>query len=166
MFDFGELQTNPGGYYFSLIDIETLGRWTLPQDGSGSYVISFRTDNGNAPATCVQTMLWGSPNNTGGDPDGPGWQGPFQIEYNECYDYTIGACPDPLGGMAQFWGTREDPPGDRADFNGDGFTDTRDVTAFLAAWAVCAPEADCNHDRQCDTRDVLCYLSLWAECRD
>ncbi|VAX39803.1 hypothetical protein MNBD_PLANCTO03-1709 [hydrothermal vent metagenome] len=166
MIDLGELATNPGYYYYSLIDIETLGRWTLPQDGSGSYAIKFLTDNGNQPATCVQTMYWGSPNNTGGDPDGPGWQGPYQIEYDECYDLTFGVCPDPLGGMAQFWGTRENPPGDRADFNGDGLTDTRDVMAFLVAWAACAPETDCTRDGLCDTRDVLCYLELWAECRD
>ena len=175
MIDLGELPENPGSYYLASIDLSVIGRWTLPQDGSGSYAILYLTDDGTQPATCAQPMLWGSPNNAGGDPDGPGSQGPMQFDDangdgqhdpSECFDYTFGICPDPLGGMAQFWGTREHPPGNRADFNGDGMTNTRDVIAFLAAWSACATDADCDADGQCTSLDVLCYLERWIECRD
>jgi hypothetical protein len=170
MFDLGELECNPVNYYFELFDISAIGRWTLPPSGRGSYAVMFLTDDGEALASCAQPMLWG---NTGG----PGWQGPEQIDDDapldgthelptECYTYSFGVCPDPLGGMAQFWGERLEPPGNRADFDGDGEADTRDVIAFLSAWRSCATGADCDVDGGCNSLDVLCYLDLWVTCRD
>jgi T5SS/PEP-CTERM-associated repeat protein len=49
-----------------------------------------------------------------------------------------------------------------ADFNGDGVVDTRDVLAFLNAWAYRDPSADCDANRVIDTRDVLCFLNAWS----
>jgi len=49
-----------------------------------------------------------------------------------------------------------------ADFNGDGVVDTRDVLAFLNAWAAGDPRADINGDGVIDTRDVLAFLNLWT----
>ncbi|MBK7406028.1 MAG: hypothetical protein IPJ41_15795 [Phycisphaerales bacterium] len=173
--DFGDLVCNPGHYYYARIDISLIGRWSLPSSGKGSYGIAYLTDDGALPATCAQPMLWGSHNNLG-DPDGPGEQGPNQFDDIEpadgthdpgieCYDYAA-ECPNPLGAMAQFWGERLDPPGNRADFDGDGFADTRDFIAFLRAWRVCDPEADCTANGRCDSADVLCFLDTWATCRD
>ncbi len=48
------------------------------------------------------------------------------------------------------------------DFNNDGVVDTRDVLAFLNAWAAGDPEADANGDGVIDTRDVLAFLNLWT----
>jgi len=48
-----------------------------------------------------------------------------------------------------------------ADFNGDGVVDTRDVLAFLNAWASGDGAADINGDGVVDTRDVLAFLNLW-----
>lgn len=48
-----------------------------------------------------------------------------------------------------------------ADFNGDGEVDTRDVLAFLNAWADGDSRADVNGDGVVDTRDVLEFLNLW-----
>ncbi len=49
------------------------------------------------------------------------------------------------------------------DFNRDGEVDTRDVLAFLNAWAANDPEADFNADGIIDTRDVLAFLNAWTE---
>ncbi|MBK7405572.1 MAG: VCBS repeat-containing protein [Phycisphaerales bacterium] len=48
-----------------------------------------------------------------------------------------------------------------ADFNGDGAVDTRDVLAFLNAWAASDASSDCDGNGVVDTRDVLCFLNLW-----
>ncbi len=172
-FDFGLLSCNPGGYYFTNLDISSVGVWALPDTGKGSYAVAFLTDNGLSPATCAQTLLWGASNNAGGDPDGPGEQGPMQLdddnnnqthEADECIDYTLGVCPDPLGTLIQFWGTRENPPL-RGDFDHNGIVDTRDVLAFLTAWNNCDPASDCNVDGECNTQDVTCFLNGWTMCR-
>jgi len=55
------------------------------------------------------------------------------------------------------------PPDDcEADFDGDGQADTRDVLAFLNAWAAGDPSADFNGDGIVDTRDVLAFLNVWT----
>lgn len=48
------------------------------------------------------------------------------------------------------------------DFNEDGAVDTRDVLAFLNAWAAGESRADANEDGVVDTRDVLFFLNLWT----
>jgi outer membrane protein assembly factor BamB len=48
-----------------------------------------------------------------------------------------------------------------ADFNGDGLVDTRDVLAFLNAWAAGDSSADANGDGTIDTRDVIAFLNVW-----
>jgi hypothetical protein len=56
-----------------------------------------------------------------------------------------------------------------ADFNNDNTTDTRDVIAFLAAWAAqrggdCSDNdctADITGDGLVDSRDVVAFLNLW-----
>lgn len=49
-----------------------------------------------------------------------------------------------------------------ADFNGDGFVDTRDVVAFLNAWVSGDDSADWNQDGLVDSRDFLAFLNAWV----
>lgn len=50
-----------------------------------------------------------------------------------------------------------------ADFNEDGFTDMRDVLAFLNLWQTGAPAADFNNDGVVDSRDILDFLNAVAD---
>jgi len=174
LFDFGELACRASGYSFARIDISSYGRWTLPPNGRGSYVVAFLTDDGTALASCAQTMLWGTPD-VGGTPGGVGTQGPGQLDDDgppdwhhdpdlECYTYDFGTCPEPLGGMLQFWGERDADLWHRADFNRDDIVDSRDFVAFLNAWRTCAFGSDCTGNIRCTSQDVICYLDLWSAC--
>lgn len=49
-----------------------------------------------------------------------------------------------------------------ADFDGDQTADSRDVLAFLSAWADGDPAADFNGDGTVDTRDVAAFLNVWS----
>ena len=49
------------------------------------------------------------------------------------------------------------------DFDGDGVVDTRDVIAFLNAWAGGDGSADFNGDGAVDTVDVIAFLNAWNE---
>lgn len=51
----------------------------------------------------------------------------------------------------------------RADYNGDGMVNTRDVLAFLNDWAAGDPRADMNGDGVVNTLDVLVFLNLWTQ---
>lgn len=179
LLDFGTLSCNPGGYYYSNVDISTTGTWPAVADGDGSYVIVFAqevtTDGALILATCAQPMLWGT-GDAGGAVGGPGTQDEFQFDddapldgshtSSECYTYLAGLCPDPLGAMLQFWGEPAGgDPCDAADCNGDDVVDTRDVTCFLNLWNQGDAAADCNGDGVIDTRDVTCFLNLWNSCR-
>ncbi len=182
LLDFGTLSCNPGGYYFSNVDISSVGTWPLPTTGTGSYFVQYLTSSGSALATCAQPMLWGSSNNMGGDPNGPGSQeamqedddNPIDGSHNttasstasglECYDYTFGVCPDPLGAMGQFWGDRSGGGGGfQCDCNGDGNVNTQDFTCFLNLWVQQDPAADCNGDGQVNTQDFTCFLNQWVQ---
>lgn len=66
------------------------------------------------------------------------------------------------GFTAWFDGLRFDPPVCAADFNADGAIDTRDVVAFLNAFAAEEPRADINADGLVDTRDVVAMLNRWT----
>ena len=172
--DFGDLECASGGYYYAKIDISAMGRWGLPASGRGSYAVAFLTDDGNTLASCAQPMLWGTPDG-GGTPGGVGSQETHGLDdidptdfyhdpENECYTYSFNLCPDPLGGMLQFWGERDADLWHRADFNRDGTVDTRDFVAFLNAWRTCAFGSDCTGNTRCTSQDVICYLDLWASC--
>ncbi|MFG0243987.1 MAG: GC-type dockerin domain-anchored protein [Phycisphaerales bacterium JB054] len=172
--DFGDLACAGRGYYYAKIDISAMGRWELPASGRGSYAVAFLTDDGDTLASCAQPMLWGTPD-AGGTPGGVGTQEPGGLDdidptdfyhdpVNECYTYSFDLCPDPLGGMLQFWGERDALLWHRADFNRDGAVDSDDFLQFINAWRTCQFGADCNGDGGCNTKDVICYLNLWAGC--
>lgn len=49
-----------------------------------------------------------------------------------------------------------------ADFNSDGAADSRDVIAFLNAWASGDGEADFDGNGLIDSRDVIAFLNAWV----
>jgi hypothetical protein len=122
-YDFGDLACNPGGYYYTNVDLTGSGLFhQMPTDGQGGYQIQFLTDDGNSLATGAQPMLWGN------GPTRPGTQGcvewdddnPADGAYDpntECYDLCVGLCPDPLGAAVSFGDGSDDCDG--GGCNGD-----------------------------------------------
>ena len=174
--DFGSLSCNPGGYYYTNIDLST-DTWPIPTGGTGSHILLFAQDQttsgGLVLATCAQPMLWGT-DYCGDRQRGTQVTEQYDDEYpsdgthttDECYTYSLGLCPDPLGAMVQFWG--EASSGGLcllADFNRDGFVNTLDVLAFLISWNRKDDETDCHRDCVVDTRDLVCFLNEWNICR-
>jgi hypothetical protein len=178
LLDFGTLSCNPGGYYFTNVDLGTSGTWPVPDGGTGSYVLYFAqevTTSGTlVMATCAQTMLWATGEDRG-DPQAPGTQGPLQLDdaypadgvhgTDECIDYTIAECVVELGVAAAFWQERCAGDCAYADFNSDGSTNTQDFTVFFNEWVPRNESADCNLDGSVNTQDVTCFLNLWNACR-
>ena len=173
LLNFGTLSCNPGGYYYSNVDISDSGTWPVPSTGAGSYQIAFLTSSGAALATCAQPMLWGTGDGRG-DPSAPGTQGPNQFDddnpldgshtTSECYTYSFGFCPYPLGAAAAFWGERGDPCAP-FDCDGNGVVDTRDFSCFFNLWVPKNIAADCDGNGVVDTRDFTCFLNGWVGCR-
>jgi predicted outer membrane repeat protein len=48
------------------------------------------------------------------------------------------------------------------DWNEDGTLDSRDIIAYINAWAAKDPDSDLTGDGVVDSRDVIAYLNLWA----
>ncbi|QKK08882.1 MAG: hypothetical protein HND58_12425 [Planctomycetota bacterium] len=174
--DFGPLSCNPGAYYYANVT-QSPGAWTIPTRGTGSYLLYFVqgvTSSGDLiPATCAQPMLWGT--EYGGD-NQRGTQATEQFDdvatidrthtTSECYTYSFGLCPDPLGAMVQFWGEDgTDRVCEYANYNDDSVIDSRDFLAFLNSWNALDGTADCNCDSTINSQDVLCFLNGWNVCR-
>jgi hypothetical protein len=181
---FGMYNGSDGGYYYTDIDYCGYEWMQLPTDGAGSYKIWLLTytdpndPNTLALATCGQQMLWGTGfdeflvqdcvnRGMGPCPDGNSSdQGPIQwdddavidgfhsVVDEECYDYTAGLCPDPLGAMIAMWidDTGEDCPG---DINGDGITHQADLGIVLGCWG-CTDQDPCwnEGDPPCSAADL------------
>lgn len=112
IFDYGVV--GYGGYYFTDSEDTLCGSglfFQMPTDGAGAYSTILANDfNGSTLflATCGQPMLWGT------KPGNPSQQGPVQWDDDnpsdgthtapdECYDYSFGTCPDPMGSMVCFY---------------------------------------------------------------
>jgi hypothetical protein len=177
--DFGLLPS--GGYYYADLAFGP-GAWTLPASGTGSYFVAFLRDVTTSGAwvlaTCAQPMLWGT-GDAGGAADMIGSQGPAQLEESElsfsqssCASYAFSSlCPSVLGGMAQFWGRRDQGcVGVWPDCVDDDVVDQQDFLCYLTKWSdafqtgTYDPEADCRGDGVIDTQDFLCYLCRFAAC--
>jgi hypothetical protein len=174
MLDFGSLSCSPPFYYFSEVDLMG-GTWPAPTEGVGSYMFLYTTDDGGSLATCPQPMLWGT-GDARGDPSAPGTQGPEQLDDDnplngthtlttECYTYSHGECPDPLGAAAGFWGELGENGCDYANCDGNDVVDTRDFTCFFNQWVPKNDSADCDGNGVVDTRDFTCFLNQWVACR-
>ena len=70
---------------------------------------------------------------------------------------------EPLGGASGSVYVFDAIPGCPGDFNSDNIVDTRDVTAFLNAWAAGDGGANFDENGTIDTRDVLAFLNAWAD---
>lgn len=170
LLDFGSLSCNPGSYYYAHVDLG-IESWTIPSGGTGSHLLAFgqdvTTDGALVLASCAQPMLWGTSENNRGTQETEQLDDlDFDLTHtsDECYTYSFGFCPDPLGAMVQFWGRISDPSCDHADFNNDRLIDTRDVLAFLQAWSAGDANAECDCNVGLDTRDVNCFIGIWAFC--
>ncbi|MCC7387481.1 MAG: hypothetical protein IT431_01805 [Phycisphaerales bacterium] len=178
LIDFGTLPACPGGYYHSTVDITDAGEWNIPVQGRGSYLLYFlqavSTSGCWVLASCAQPMLWAT-GDARGDPDAPGTQGPLQFDddsppdgfhdQEECRDYALGACLDPLGAMARFWGHVSGPPCFYIDCNRDYHIDITDFLCYLNLWVVKDPYADFDRNGLVDSRDIIFFLGLWADCQ-
>ena len=84
------------------------------------------------------------------DDDNPsdGWHQPGEAPDGECYDFTFGLCPDPLGAMACFYVDGECGEQCPGDIDGDGDTDHADLGELLPAW--CSHEGDPNWNAAAD----------------
>jgi hypothetical protein len=169
--DFGVL--DPGtGYYYTDADLQpnALG-WTLPT-GQGAYYLQFGNDVGGEiflAADPCQMMLWGTPDARG---DGAGGGTQMDLAWDddvtpdgvhtedECYTYGgVVACPDPLGGMIQFW--VDDNGGNEcyADCDGDTTLSFYDFLCFTNAFNSNDMYADCDGDTVLSFFDFLCFTN-------
>jgi len=182
----GYTDGDPGHYYYADIDLYGLDCLPLPADGAGSYNIWLLTYEGDDPvfpddyslATCGQPMMWGTGDGEYPYPDDTGrgemsHQGPIQWDddypidgwhtaWEECYDYTYGVCPEPLGATFCFWVAVECT----GDLDGDGDTDQDDLTILLDDWG-CSPASggcagDCDGDGDTDHSDLGTLLADWG----
>jgi hypothetical protein len=108
-YSFGPLTNNPGGYYYTEVDLCGSGLFhQMPAAADGWYQMLYLT-TGNAPATCAQSMLWGQV-----DTSVQGFSGELQYDDDnprdqayelptECYSYAFGLCPSDLGAMTAFY---------------------------------------------------------------
>lgn len=163
IFDFGDLPSGGGFYYYFNGDTTSLG---VNFDGTAttSHVViiasAFDGSTITLAAENTQPMLWGTPANNGtGYVAWPGAVGD-QLEgaldddaptdgahdlVAECYTYAFGVCPDPLGKMVAY-GTSGCGGACPADFNGDGFVSGDDFDQYVAAFELGDASADFNCD--------------------
>jgi len=176
VYNFGTQACNPGGYFFTDVDLstQTFGHM-LPQNG-GAYQVfflsSFSTTSTSILSSCAQPMLWGT------KPSNPSQQGPIEWDDDggvgapgsgdgshtaptECYDYTFGVCPDPLGGLLCFYG--EDLGGGvcRPDCNLDGRPTVNDFICFQAKWKAQDPYGDYDKSGTYTVNDFIRFQAAW-----
>jgi len=121
LYGFGDLATDPGGYYFTDADLCDAGlSHQIPFDNDGStvdwYQTIYLTAGGGAMATCAQPCLWagkdaatqGSSGDLQYDDDNPR-DGAYTVP-DECYSYGgLVPCPDNVGAMAIFYSDASEP---------------------------------------------------------
>lgn len=109
-YGFGVLACDPGGYYYTNVDLTGTGLFHELADASW-YQIIYQSNGGFAET--AQPMLWGPDSTLGkdlpGSTDANEWDddNPKDGAYDpnlECYDLAFGICPDPLGAMIEFCG--------------------------------------------------------------
>jgi hypothetical protein len=177
--DFGTIGCNPGGYYFTDVDLSTTSlSYTLPQN-NGAYQVfflqNFSTSTGSGTlSSCAQPMLWGT------KPGNPSQQGPIEWDDDggvgapgsgdgthtaptECYDMTFGVCPDPLGGMFCFYGESLGGGGCRPDCNLDTKATVNDFICFQNKWKTKDPYGDYNKDGVYNINDFIAFQAAWKK---
>jgi hypothetical protein len=177
---YGYYNGSAGGYYYTDLDLCGYDWVPLPPNGYGSYNLWILTYDDADPnvlylATCGQPMLWGSgldeyptqdctdrghgpcPDGESSDQDSIQWDDDTNYDGwhdapDECYDYTFGVCPDPLGSMVCMW---VDEDGDECvgDIDGDGRTYQEDLGLLLQSWGLCPGDPGYNPDANIDDFD-------------
>jgi len=182
---FGYAKGDPGAYFITDLKLCGLDCLPTPADGKGSYNIWILTyDDPNDPefrlATCGHVPLWGTGDGEQPIPDDVGrgrmsHQGPIQWDDDyptdgwhtapdECYDYSYGLCPDPLGAMFCFWVAVECP----GDVDGDDDVDQADLGALLTAWdshwddPTWDSRPDLDFNGRVDQSDLGILLADWG----
>ncbi len=161
-YDFGN-SIGTGGKYSLICLADTGLSHQLPNSGQGVYSALYLSSLD--PVTLwpdpVQPLLWGT------KPGNPSQQGPTQWDDDnpsdgqitlpdECYDYTSGECPDPLGAMMAFWVPAAGCVPNGGDVDGDGCIDDADLLAVLFAFGGTGESGeDVNCDGQVDDADLL-----------
>jgi hypothetical protein len=110
----------------------------MPTDGSGAYMAVYLSslDPPTLYPENAQPFLWGT------KPNNPSQQGPIQWDDDnptdgqitapdECYDYTFGVCPDPLGASMAFWAAAAGCQPSNGDVDSNGCVDDADLLAVL-----------------------------------
>jgi hypothetical protein len=169
----------PGQYYFANLDLSDTGlTHPMPADGAGGWLLLYGTAfdssgglitlSAGAGDVWAQPMLWG----TGEDEWGPprvGTQdfGQFDDDnptdgthdpVNECYDYTYGVCPDPLGGMIGFLYSEFEPCDCPGNLDGDDAVTLTDLALLLSRFG--ATDASECEDQNGDGRITLADLTI------
>jgi hypothetical protein len=182
IFDFGLVPADGGGYYFTQITGLVDAGIVLPITPNG-YIEVIHAEEFDPVAGTVtfpfsyvsQPMLHGTPEDR--SETGPGISGAAQWDDDapldglfdgtvpECYDYTFGVCPDPLGACLSIYTNGGGCPS--ADFNGDGFTDFFDYDDYVACFeGAGAPgcNADFNGDGFVDFFDYDAFVFAFEGC--
>lgn len=116
LYDFGILNssTNSSWYFADVDNLCDAGLFhQLPFQPDGGYQMilakDFDPNNGTFTlASCAQPMLWGTKPNNPSQQGKIGWadDNPVDGQHtapDECYDFTFGLCPEPLGTMVAFY---------------------------------------------------------------
>ncbi|MCG3128848.1 MAG: hypothetical protein CHACPFDD_03744 [Phycisphaerae bacterium] len=168
LYNFGSITCNTGYYFTDVTDLCDFGLFhQLPADGSGAYLIVL--SNGTSGGFIVlsengQPMLWGTKSVDFQGPKQYDDDNPKDAVHNfadstlggECYDYTFGVCPDPLGACITLYGSVGRVPCTEScgavccpcDANCDGSVNGFDVDALVAlltggvGCSPCAGDAD------------------------
>jgi hypothetical protein len=162
-FNFGTIGT--GGWY-STICLDGTGLFLqMPTDGSGAYMAVYLSslDPPTLYPENAQPFLWGT------KPNNPSQQGPMQWDDDnptdgqhtapdECYNYTFGVCPDPLGASMAFWAAAAGCQPNNGDVDDNGCVDDADLLAVLLAFGGSGGPEDTDCNGVVDDADLLSVL--------
>lgn len=184
IYNFGAITCNTGPYFADVSDLCDFGLFhQLPADGSGAYLImlSNGTSGGHIVlSTGGQPMLWGTksvdyqgPKQYDDDNPKDGVHNYIEVSLGgECYDYTFGVCPDPLGASIAFYGSVGRAPCTEfcivccpCDTNCDGSVNGFDVEPLVGRLSGgdvgCSPCAgDANGDGSVNGFDIDPFVGM------
>ncbi|MFG0330559.1 MAG: hypothetical protein ACF8PN_11745 [Phycisphaerales bacterium] len=111
---FGALPASPTSYYWTDIDLAGFGiPLTVPPGEFGHEIEFFYDTQLSVRSANNQTWMW-APKDIAAQGeslpivyDDDNWDGIYD-PFTECFDYTLGFCPDPVGGMVVFYIERGD----------------------------------------------------------
>jgi hypothetical protein len=174
------------GFLYTTIDLTGTGLFhAMPADGVGGHIVMYGTayNPGTGEFTLArgegdvwaQPMLWCTD-----DAEPPGGSerigtqeaivyeniDPDEPPSSECYEYSFGVCPDPLGACIGFLYKSQINCLCAGDTNGDGIVDLADLSELLSTFGTQCPCpnpcVDVNGDEQIDIADLGILLSQFG----